>query len=236
MQLQIFEALGAAESITFAHFSLLTDAGGHNFSKRVGSMSIESLREEGLEPMAINALLARLGTADPIEPVIDLRDLVAGFDLSRFGRASPKLDIEEIRRLNAAIIHVTPFARVRAQLAALGLGEIDEAFWNAVRPNLAKLRDARDWWAICREKLTPIVAEGPYLAQAAELLPPEPWTERTWSEWTAAVGAATARKGKALFMPLRLALTAREHGPELKTLLPLLGRTRAQARLRGESA
>ncbi len=236
VQLQIFEALGAAESITFAHFSLLTDAGGHNFSKRVGSMSIESLREEGLEPMAINALLARLGTADPIEPVIDLRDLVAGFDLSRFGRASPKLDIEEIRRLNAAIIHATPFSRVRAQLAAMGLGGIDEGFWNAVRPNLTKLGDARDWWAICREKLAPIVAEAPYLAQAAELLPPEPWTERTWSEWTAAVGAATARKGKALFMPLRLALTAREHGPELKTLLPLLGRICAQARLRGETA
>ncbi len=236
VQLQIFEALGAAESITFAHFSLLTDAGGHNFSKRIGSMSIASLRDEGLEPMAINALLARLGTADPVEPVIDLRDLVAGFDLSRFGRASPKLDIGDIRRLNTAIIHATPFARVRTRLAALGLGGIDEAFWNAVRPNLTKLQDARDWWSICRERLTPVVAEDAFLAQAAELLPPEPWTERTWSEWTAAVGAATARKGKALFMPLRLALTAREHGPELKTLLPVLGRSCAQARLRGETA
>lgn len=235
-QLQIFEALGAAESISFAHFSMVTDSGGHNLSKRLGGLSIESLREEGLSAMSINALLARLGTADPIEPVIDLRDLVAGFDLSRFGRAAPKLDVDEIRRLNAMIVHDLPFARVRSELSRLALDGVDEAFWNAVRPNLGRIADAEDWWRICREPIAPVIAEPAFVGEAAGLLPPEPWTAATWADWTRAVGAATGRKGKPLFMPLRLALTAREHGPELKTLLPLLGRERAEARLRGETA
>lgn len=236
VQLQIFEALGASESIAFAHFSLLTDAAGHNFSKREGSTSIKGLREEGLEPMAINALLARLGTADPIEPVIDLRDLVAGFDLARFSRAAPKLDVADIRRLNADIVRALPFGHVREQLAALGLGGIDETFWNAIRANLPTVGAAAAWWAICRQELIPVVTEPDYLEAAARLLPPDPWSEATWAEWTKAVSAASQRKGKALFLPLRLALTAREHGPELKTLLPVLGRARVEARLRGVAA
>jgi len=236
VQLQIFEALGAMESINFAHFTLLTDAGGHNLSKRLGSLSIESLRIEGLSPISINALLARLGTADPIEPVIDLLDLVAGFDLSRFGRASPKLDVDEIRRLNAAIVHDLPFERVQVELTRLALTGIDEGFWNAVRPNLGRIADAQDWWRICREPLAPVIEDPAFVDMAAGLLPSEPWSSETWPTWTKAVGAATGRRGKPLFQPLRLALTAREHGPELKTLLPILGRRRAEARLRGQTA
>jgi glutamyl-tRNA synthetase len=236
VQLQIFEALGAAESVHFVHFSLLTDAGGHNFSKRQGALSIRSLREEGLEPMSINALLARLGTADPIEPVIDLRDLVAGFDIARFSRASPKLDSDEIRRLNAQVVHALPFERVRPRLAQLGLVGADEAFWRAVRPNLKNFAEAREWWAIARTPLAPTVEDSAFLADAAALLPPEPWDEATWSAWTRAITASTGRKGKDLFRPLRLALTAREHGPELRALLPMLGRVRAEARLRGTAA
>ena len=234
VQIQLFRALGAAVAPAFVHFPLLTDAGGHNLSKRLGSLSVSVLRdEEGLEPMAINALLARLGTSDPVEPVASLDALVAGFDLSRFGRASPKLDVEELRRLNAPLVHAMPFEAAAPRLAALGLGGIDAAFWEAIRANLSRLADARDWWTICREALAPAGDERDFLAAAADLLPPEPWDARSWGTWTAAVSAASGRKGRALFMPLRLALTGREHGPELKTLLPILGRARAEARLRG---
>jgi len=235
VQLQIFLALGG-NLPEFAHFSLLADAGGHNLSKRLGSLSIESLRGEGLEPMAINALLARLGTADPIEPAWSLDALVAGFDLGRFSRASPKLDLEEIRRLNAPIVHALPYAAVAPRLAALGCGAMDATFWEAVRANLARVDEARDWWTICRAPLVPVIEDAAFLLGAAALLPPEPWTAETWTGWTRAVAAATGRKGRALFMPLRLALTGREHGPELKTLLPLLGRARALARLEGREA
>lgn len=236
VQLQIFKALGAGTDIAFAHFTLLTDAGGHNLSKRLGSLSIESLRADGLEAMAINSLLARLGTSDPVEPVADLGRLVAGFDLDRFSRAAPKLDLEEIHRLNGPVLHAMPFDAVRDRLAAAGLGSLDEAFWMAIRANLSRFGDAAAWWSICRAALAPVVEDASYLAQAASLLPPAPWDETTWGTWTRAIGTSTGRKGRALFMPLRLALTAREHGPELKTLLPILGRERAEARLRGETA
>ncbi len=237
VQIQIFRALGAAELPSFVHFPLLTDAGGHNLSKRLGSLSVAVLRdEEGLEPMAINALLARLGTSDPVEPVATLAALIEGFDLSRFGRASPKLDVEDLRRLNAPLVHAMDFGTAAPRLAALGLGGIDAPFWEAIRANLSRVADARDWWSICRETLEPPGGERGFLDAAAALLPPEPWDAGSWGAWTAAVSAATGRRGRALFMPLRLALTGREHGPELKTLLPILGRARAEARLRGTPA
>ena len=236
VQLQIFRALGAVREIAFAHFTLLTDAGGHNLSKRLGSLSIASLREEGIEPMAINSLLARLGTADPVEACAALEELLPRFDLGRFSRAAPKLDVEEIRRLNGPVLLASPFAAVRGRLEAAGLAGIDEPFWLAIRANLSRLGEAAQWWSICRAVLEPRVDDPGFAAQAAALLPPEPWDEATWGAWTRAVSEATGRKGRALFMPLRLALTAREHGPELKTLLPILGRDRAQTRLRGIAA
>ncbi|MBI3453229.1 MAG: glutamate--tRNA ligase [Rhodospirillales bacterium] len=237
VQLQLFEALGRAPaSLTFAHFSLLTDAGGHNLSKRLGSLSIGALRSEGIEAMAVNSLLARLGTSDPVEAKARIEDLIPGFDLDKFSRAAPKLDLDELKRLNAKLLHDMPFAEVRARLAALDMPGVDEAFWLAVRPNIATIKEAGEWWRICHEPVAPVLADAGLASRAADLLPPEPWTEATWGEWTKAVAAATGRKGRDLFMPLRLALTAREHGPELKSLLPIIGRNRAAARLSGKAA
>lgn len=234
VQIQIFKALGAnADAIAFAHFPLLTDAGGHNLSKRLGSLSVAGLRDQGIEAMAINSLVARLGSSDPVEPKKMLRELIDGFDLAKFSRASPKLDPDELKRLNERLLHEMPFDAVRDRLAALGLRDVDERFWLAVRPNITTLKEVADWWQVCRGDITPVIADPDLAAKASALLPPEPWTEETWSAWTKAVGAATGRKGRDLFMPLRLALTAREHGPELKTLLPIIGRARAEARLSG---
>jgi len=236
VQIQIFEALGAAVP-GFAHLPLLTDAGGQGLSKRLGSLSIGSLRDEdGIEPMALSSLLAKLGTSDPIEARLTLDELVAEFDLSKVSRATPKFDPEDLTRLNARILHLTPFGRVADRLAALGLAGADEAFWEAVRPNLARLADAADWWAVTHAPVTPLVEDAAFLAQAAALLPEEPWDLGTWGAWTAAVKGATGRKGKDLFLPLRRALTGRDHGPELKNLLPLIGRARALRRLTGETA
>lgn len=237
VQIQLFAALGRdPASITFAHFPLMTDAGGQALSKRLGSLSISGLREQGIEAMAINSLVARLGTSDPVEPKLQLAELVEGFDLAKFSRASPKLDLEDLKRLNARLLHEMPFDTVRDRLASLGLGGVDEGFWRVVRQNITTLPELREWWQVCRGEVTPVIEDPGFTARAAELLPPEPWTEETWGSWTKAVGAATERKGRALFMPLRLALTAREHGPELKTLLPMIGRAKAEARLAGKTA
>ncbi|CAO3413070.1 glutamate--tRNA ligase [Azospirillum doebereinerae] len=236
VQIQIFEALGAAVP-GFAHLPLLTDAGGQGLSKRLGSLSVGSLRDDdGIEPMALSSLLAKLGTSDPIEARLTLDELVAEFDLSKISRATPKFDPEDLARLNARLLHLTPFERVADKLAALGLAGADAAFWEAVRPNLARLADAADWWAVTHAPVTPLVEDAAFLAQAAALLPDEPWDLGTWGVWTTAVKGATGRKGKDLFLPLRRALTGRDHGPELKNLLPLIGRARALRRLGGETA
>lgn len=236
VQIQIFEALNATVP-AFAHLPLLTDAGGQGLSKRLGSLSVGSLRDEdGIEPMAVNSLLAKLGTSDPIEARLTLDELVADFDLSKIARGTPKFDPEELGRLNARILHLTPFEAVASRLETLGLTGIDAAFWEAVRPNLARLSDAREWWAVTHAPVTPVVEDAAFLAQAAALLPDEPWDIDTWGAWTAAVKGTTGRKGKELFLPLRRALTGRDHGPELKNLLPLIGRARSLRRLAGETA
>ncbi|KAA0598163.1 glutamyl-tRNA synthetase [Azospirillum lipoferum] len=236
VQIQIFEALDAVVP-DFAHLPLLTDAGGQGLSKRLGSLSVGSLRDEdGIEPMAVNSLLAKLGTSDPIEARLTLDELVAEFDLSKVARGTPKFDPEELVRLNARILHLTPFDAVTSRLEALGLSGADAVFWEAVRPNLARLSDAREWWAVTHAPVPPVVEDAGFLAQAAALLPDEPWDLGTWGAWTNAVKGATGRKGKELFLPLRRALTGRDHGPELKNLLPLIGRARSLRRLAGETA
>jgi glutamyl-tRNA synthetase len=234
-QIQIFEALGAKVP-AFAHLPLLVDAAGEGLSKRLGSLSVAQMRTDGLEPMAIVAYLARIGTGDPVSPVRALDDLVAGHDLSKFGKSSPRFDPEELKHLNARLLHHLPFAEARKHLAAIGLGEVDAAVWDAARANVEKVEDVALWQSVVRGPVKPAIADAPFAAKAAELLPPEPWNHETWSAWTNAVKTATGRKGKELFMPLRQALTASDHGPELKLLLPLIGRERALKRLNGEVA
>ncbi|MGF1592291.1 MAG: glutamate--tRNA ligase [Kiloniellaceae bacterium] len=235
VQVQLFEALSPTPTAAvpaFGHLPLIAGAGGEALSKRLGSLSLASLRESGLEAMTVNCYLARLGTPDPVEPLPDLAALAAGFDLSRFGRATPKFDPAELEHLNARLLHVTPFEQVAARLPA----GFDARLWEAVRPNLTQLAEAEAWLAICRGPVVPQIEDPAFAATAAGLLPPEPWDEATWGTWTAAVKQATGRKGKALFLPLRLALTGLDHGPELKALLPLIGRERAEKRLSGKAA
>jgi len=231
VQVQLFQALGG-EVATFGHLSLIAGAGGESLSKRLGSLSLASLRESGLEAMTVNCYLARLGTPDPVEPYPQLATLVEGFDLSRFGRATPKFDPAELEHLNARLLHGTPFEQVADRLPQ----GFDAGLWEAVRPNLTRLAEAAVWQNICRGPVIPQVEDADFARLAAELLPAEPWDETTWAAWTGAVKQATGRKGKALFLPLRLALTGLDHGPELKALLPLIGRERAEKRLAGQTA
>ncbi|MDQ0394262.1 glutamate--tRNA ligase [Labrys monachus] len=229
VQIEIFEALGGAVP-AFAHHNLLTTASGEGLSKRSGALSIGSLREAGFEPMAVASLAVLTGTAEAVRPVASLAALAGLVDLSRISRAPARFDPAEIETLNARLLHETPYAEVAARLEALGVGG-GEAFWLAVRSNVVRLADAKTWWDVVTGPVQADAGDGDFLARAAALLPPEPWTEGTWSTWTDAVKAETGAKGKALFMPLRRALTGLDHGPELKTLLPLIGRARALARL-----
>ena len=230
VQIEIFEAL-SGHAPAFAHHPLLVGAGGEALSKRLGSLSLKLLREDGIEPLAAVSYLAKTGTSDAIAPHASLEQLVAEFAMEKIGRAPAHFDPAELSNLNARLLHALPYAAVKGRLKAGG-----EAFWEAVKPNLTRFSDVAALWSMVVGPVAPVIDDEAYIAQAAAYLPPEPWDDTTWGTWTAAVAGATGRKGKALYHPLRLALTGREHGPELKKLLPLIGHARSLARLTGETA
>ncbi|MBZ6381717.1 glutamate--tRNA ligase [Sphingomonas sanguinis] len=230
LQIQMFQALGAALP-RFAHAALLTGNEG-KLSKRLGSLGVDHFREIGIEPQAVRALLARIGTSDPVEPVADMAPLIAGFDFSRFGRAPARFDEAELAQLNARILHQTPFEAVADRLPT-GMGAAE---WEAVRPNLHTVAEAADWWQVIEGPVDapePAEDDRAYLAQAAEVAGQIDWAGDPWHALTAALKDATGRKGKTLFLPLRLALTGRAQGPDMAALLPLIGRERTIARLNG---
>ena len=224
-QLQMFTALGASPP-RFAHEALLVGNEG-KLSKRLGSLGCDAFRERGIEPQTIVASLARLGTSQPVEPIMDRARLIVSFDLATFGRAPARFDEAELERLNHAIVHQLSYSEVADRLPA----GMNERAWLAVRPNLERVADAADWWRVITG---PIAApefgeeDRAFLAQAADLLS---WGEDPWGALTSALKDATGRKGRALFMPLRQALTGRDHGPDMHALLPLIDERRARERL-----
>lgn len=226
-QLQMFAALGAVPP-RFAHEALLTGAEG-KLSKRLGSLGIAHFREIGIEPQALIALLARLGTSDPVEPFVDPAPLIESFDFARFGRAPARFDEEELAQLNARIVHQLGYDAVKDRLPA----GMTEAGWDAIRPNLSTIAEAADWWSVVQGPVAAAIAkeDRPFLAQAAEIAATLDWSN-PWPALTGALKEATGRKGRALFLPLRLALTGREHGPDMAALLPLIGKENALDRLR----
>lgn len=229
VQVQIIEALGG-KAPEMAHFALLTGKGGEGLSKRHGAMSIEEYRDEaGLEPVAITALLARLGTSAPIEPATGLDPFVADFDFSKFSRGAAKFDPEELTLLNAKILHMMPFDKIADRLSGL-----NAETWDVVRPNISKLADVQDWLAIINGPVEPVIEDQDHMTRVLELLPEGQLTVDSWKVWTDAIKAETGAKGRALFMPLRQALTGQSHGPDMGALLPLIGREKVEARLAGE--
>lgn len=226
VQIQLYEALGFAVP-QFAHMSLLKTKVGE-ISKRLGGFDIRSLRNAGILPMAVNSYLAKIGTSDPVQPFATLEALVASFDIQKLGRAPAIYDAGEIEKLNEKLIHQLPYADIRAFYP-----EIGEDFWLSVRGNLKRVAEVRDWWEIVHGDIAspPAPEDKEFLKEALALLPPEPWSEQTWSAWTKALSEKTGRKGKALFMPLRKALTGREHGPEMARLLVLMDREKILKRL-----
>jgi glutamyl-tRNA synthetase len=227
-QLQMFEALGAAAP-AFAHEALLVGTDG-KLSKRLGSIGIADFREAGIEPIAICALLARLGTSDAVEPVAALDPLIDGIDFTRFGRAPARFDEEELKALNAKTIHSMGFDAVEDRLPE----GMSAAAWKAIRPNISAVAEAADWWQVVTSPVESQIedADRDFIAQAAETAAAIDWGDDPWGALTAALKEKTGRKGKLLFLPLRQAFTGRDHGPDMHALLPLIGRERALARLR----
>ncbi len=229
-QIQIIEALGGA-CPRFAHHSLLTGPQGEALSKRLGTLALRDLREQGVQPMALLSLMARLGSSDPVELRTDMAQLIDGFDINRFGAAPTKFDVQDLFPLTSKYLQSLPLADVAKAVADTGVpAELAEPFWAMAKENITTLADLKGWWELCRDGAEPLVddEDRDFIAQAMELLPDGPFDGETWSTWTKAVKEATGRKGKGLFMPLRKALTGMERGPEMAALLPLLQVIRAR--------
>lgn len=232
VQTQIFGVLGG-KAPTFAHFSLLQSITKEGLSKRTGALSIRQLRDDGIEPEAILSLLAHIGTSDDIKPYADVAPLIESFDFSKFGRATAKFDVEELKSLNAKIIHNLPYGVVKTRMGAFGVGEKE---WEVIKHNIWTIKEAEDWHHMIEGPVTPVIEDERFIGEAFALFPAGKLDDASWSSWAAAIKEKTGRKGRDLFMPLRLALTGRDHGPEMKLLLPLIGAVKAKARLQGKSA
>ena len=230
-QLQMFDALGAPAP-RFAHEALLTGSDG-KLSKRLGSLGCDELRFGGIESIALLAMLARLGTSDPVEPVTTLAPLIEGIDFARFGRAPARFDMAELEGLNAKVIHQLAYDAVADRLPP----GMDAAAWTTVRPNLKTVGDAADWWHVIEGPIeaAPYPEDAAFLSEAASIAATLDWSADPWHALTNALKTSSGRTGKSLFMPLRRALTGRDHGPDMAALLPLIGKDRALERLSGKT-
>ncbi|PLS22360.1 glutamate--tRNA ligase [Neptunicoccus cionae] len=227
-QIQIIEALGGTVP-AFAHHSLLTGPQGEALSKRLGTLALRDLRAQGIEPMALLSLMARLGANEPVELRSSMEELIEGFDLSQFGSAPTKFDVADLGPMTAKAVAALPYGEMEQTLADLGVpADIAPAFWEVARENVATRAGIADWWALCRDGAEPLVdaEDADFVATAKDLLPAQPWDGDSWKSWTTAVKEATGRKGRGLFMPLRKALTGMEHGPDMSKLMPLLQKHR----------
>jgi glutamyl-tRNA synthetase len=223
-QIQIIEALGGAVP-TFAHHSLLTGPQGEALSKRLGTLALKDLREQGIAPMAVLSLMARLGSSESIELRASIAEIVDGFDISKFGSAPTKFDVEDLKPLTARYLATLDHTAVADEIAGAGVpAEFAEAFWNVVKDNIATMADLPTWWALFRDGAAPMVADDDkdFITQAFNMLADPPYAADTWSTWTSAVKDASGRKGKQLFMPLRHAVTGLQRGPEMADVMPLL--------------
>ncbi|HBS36593.1 MAG TPA: glutamate--tRNA ligase [Parvularcula sp.] len=241
VQIEIMQAIiavrgkdGKARALPqFAHHSLLIGADGQGLSKRLGSLSIEEMRKGGLEPSAITSLLAKLGTAEPVLPQPDILALARSFDFAKIGRAPARFDEAELLQLNAKILHEAPYAALKDRLGAMG---VSETLWEAVKGNVVKIADAAEWSGLIEGAIDPVIEDAGFCNAASALVPDAPLTEQSWDAFTSAVKEKTGARGKALFHPLRLALTGREKGPEMAVIFPLIGAEKARRRLKGERA
>jgi glutamyl-tRNA synthetase len=232
-QIEIFEALDAKVP-GFAHMPLLVGADGAALSKRLGSLSISDMRDQGYEPIAITSHLGRIGTSDPLEVAASVQALGDSFAFAKMGRSPARYDTADLDRLNAQALREMDYATAQPRLAALD-ADLGEVFWNAIRQNLQKFADIIEMAKIVRGPVTPVIEDTAFAAAALAVLPAM-IDEGAWSIWTQAVKETTGAKGKGLFMPLRLILTGQAHGPDMASIVPLIGRERIEKRLRGETA
>ncbi len=230
IHVQIFQALGGTHP-TFGHLPLMTDIKGVGLSKRFGSITLKALRDEGYEPLALIKYLMSLGSDIGKTPIASINELVKSFDIRKIGRTKPKFDLEQLWAENIRFLHTMSSKAAINRLKQMGMDYVTDEFWNSIKQNIKTFEETRFWYDVCFGDITPVIENFNFNKEALQQLPPEPWDKKTWYTWTHSLAAATKLKGRDLFLPLRKAITGKDHGPELSTLLPLIGRKKVVLRL-----
>ena len=228
-QIQLFEALESSPP-NLGHLSLLTDISGAGLSKRLGSISLRDLKDEGFQPMAISSLLSKVGSSDAIEIFRDINQIISDFDISKFGKSKPKFDKNELRGLNSKLFKMLDFSDISNQLKKFNF-KISSDFWELVKGNIENLEELELWWNIIYGNIEPKYNDENFLNTALETLPEGNFDKNTWTNWTSILMKETGRKGKELYNPLRMCLTGQNKGPEMATLVSLMGRGKVLERL-----
>ena len=228
-QIQLFEALESSPP-NLGHLSLLTDISGAGLSKRLGSISLRDLKDEGFQPMAISSLLSKVGSSDAIEIFRDINQIISDFDISKFGKSKPKFDKNELRGLNSKFFKMLDFSDISNQLKNFNF-KISSDFWELVKGNIENLEELELWWNIIYGNIEPKYNDENFLNTALETLPEGNFDKNTWTNWTSILMEETGRKGKELYNPLRMCLTGQNKGPEMATLVFLMGRGKVLERL-----
>ena len=230
-QIQLFQALGS-KSPTMGHLSLIAGSEGEGLSKRLGSLTLGELREDGIESNALASLLARLGTSDPIVAFKSVEEIIKSFDLSKFSRNTAKFDVNELNLINKKSIQLLDYNDAKEKLNSLGL-DVSKEFWDLVSGNLDNLKQSIIWWKVIYGEIVPIIDNPEIIKIAKENFPNDKLDNSTWGIWSKKISNESGLKGKELFTTLRKAITSQEHGPELSKLLPVLGKGKILSRLSG---
>ena len=229
--IQLFKALGAETVPNFAHFSLLYNKEGE-ISKRLGGFDIASLREQGIEAMAINSFFAKIGSSEPVECYYSLEDLKKTFNLKKFSKSPVSYDFEDLKRFNIQMLHHMPYEMANSLISKKNDLEVSEKFWDIIRGNIESISEVKIWYNICYGDVETVILDKEFCQKAAAALPNDiPWDENIWSEWMTDLKNITGKKGKELFLPIRMALTGKESGPEMKYILAIIGREKTLKRL-----
>lgn len=232
IQIQIFQALGVKEMPQFAHLGLVKASSG-KISKREGGFDIKTLREDGFEALAIINLLSQIGVSKALQVESDIEDLINKFDLNNFSKSATNYNFDELSNINQKLLHILPFSQVKEAIdKIIGSNAIDEIFWDKIKANISFLFEVKDWYNICKKELRyqPKSQDKELLKIAKDSLPDQ-IDANSWQQWVVILKEKTGLKGRNLFMPLRLALTGQEDGPQLKDVLILLDRSEILSRL-----
>jgi glutamyl-tRNA synthetase len=233
IQIQMLEAMGASIPI-FGHLSFLT-AKDDKISKRVGGFELATLRNNHINPMAISSFFTYIGTSKALSATNNMNELIDNFEVSSFSASPTIYNPQDLVLLNHKLLIQLTYSDVKCKLAEIGATEVDEEFWMAIRANLDNISQLTNWWNICKNQPSEFdhsVLDKDFCNIAARTFPEGQIDQTTWNTWTKKISEQTGKKGKNLFMPLRIALTGLDHGPEMRILLTLISREEILKRLK----